>query len=42
MSMPSAIEPLVNAYPNAFLETNDVDGATLIDHAMNNPRSNEF
>jgi len=29
-------------YPNAFLETNDSGSATPMDHAMNNPRGNEF
>jgi len=37
-----AIEPLMYVYPNAFLETNDSGSATPMDHAMNNPRGNEF
>jgi len=32
----------MNAYPNAFLETNDGGSATPMDHAMNNPRGNDF
>jgi len=35
------IEPLMNAYPNALLETNE-DGDTPIDFAINNGRSDEF
>jgi len=32
----------MNAYPNAFLETNDGGGANPVDHAMKKPRGNEF
>jgi len=32
----------MNAYPNAFLETNDGGSVTPMDHVMINPRGNEF